>query len=86
MTYDRTRQQSSLQRQEVMESSDVCADSVSLFRSFSLWSPPTVIRVAGGLSDDLEISLLSERGGGSLADICHLTLLFETWGGVWLCL
>ena len=50
-------------RQEVMESSDVCADSVSLFRSFSLWSPPTVIRVAGGLSDDLEISLLLERGG-----------------------
>ena len=22
----------------------------------------------------------------SLADICHLTLLFEAWGGVWECL
>ena len=50
-------------RQEVMESSDVCAASLSLFQRFSLWSPPTVIRVARGLSDDLEISLLSERGG-----------------------
>jgi len=63
MTYDRTRQQSSLQRHEVMESSDVCAASLSLFLSFSLWSPPTVIGVPRGLSDDLEISLLLERGG-----------------------
>ena len=50
-------------RQEVMESSDVCADNLSFFRSFSLWSPPTVIGVARGLSDDLEITLLSERKG-----------------------
>ena len=50
-------------RFEVMESSDVCAASLSFFQSFSLWSPPTVIGVARGLSDDLEISLLSERGG-----------------------
>ena len=83
MTYDRTRQQSSLQRHEVMESSDVRAASLSLFQSFSLWSRATVIVAARGLSDDLEISLLLE---GSLADICHLTLLFEAWGGVWLCL
>ena len=32
--------------------------------------------MARGLSHDLEISLFLERGGGSLADICHLTLLF----------
>ena len=64
MTYDRTRQQSSLlSRQDVMESSDVCTASLSFFQSFSLWSTPTVIGVARGLSDDLEISLLSERGG-----------------------
>ena len=50
-------------RQEVMESSDVCAASLSLFQSFSLWSRATVITAARGLSDDLEISLLSERGG-----------------------
>jgi hypothetical protein len=41
----------------------VCAASLSLFLSFSLWSPPTVIGVARGLSDDLEISLFLERGG-----------------------
>jgi hypothetical protein len=41
----------------------VCAASLSFFPSFSLWLRPTVIGVARGLSDDLEISLLSERGG-----------------------
>ena len=41
----------------------VCAASLSLFQSFSLWLRPTVIGVARGLSDNLEISLLSERGG-----------------------
>ena len=50
-------------RQEVMESSDVCAASLSFFRIVSLWSWATVITAARGLSDDLEISLLSERGG-----------------------
>ena len=50
-------------RQEVMESSDVCSASLSFFLSFPLWSSPTVIGVVRGLSDDLEISLLSERGG-----------------------
>jgi hypothetical protein len=45
-----------------MESSNVCAANLSLFLSFSLWSRATVIGVARGLSDDLEISLLSERG------------------------
>jgi hypothetical protein len=39
----------------------VCA--YLFFQSFSLWSRATVITVARGLSDDLEISLLSERGG-----------------------
>ena len=41
----------------------VCAASLSLFLSFSLWSRATVITTARGFSDDLEISLLSERGG-----------------------
>jgi hypothetical protein len=41
----------------------VCAASLSLFLSFSLWSRATVITAARGLSDDLEISLLLERGG-----------------------
>ncbi len=50
-------------RQEVRESSDVCPTSLSLFLSFSLRSPPTVIGVARGLSDDLEIALLLERRG-----------------------
>ena len=39
----------------------VCASNLSLFLSFSLWSRATVITVARGLSDDLEISLLLER-------------------------
>ena len=50
-------------RQDVMEGTVVCAASLSFFASFSLKSRPTVIGVARGLSDDLEISLLSERGG-----------------------
>ena len=50
-------------RQDVMEGTVVCAASLSFFRSFSLWSRPTAIGVARGLSDDLKISLLSERGG-----------------------
>ena len=50
-------------RQELMESSDVCAAGLFLFLSFSLWSRATVITAARGLSDDLEISLLLERGG-----------------------
>ena len=50
-------------RQEVMESSEVCVVSLTLFLSFSLWSRATAITVSRGLSDDLEISLLSERGG-----------------------
>ena len=41
----------------------VCVASLSLFLSFSLWSPPTVIGVVRGLSDDLEISLLWSVGG-----------------------
>ena len=41
----------------------MCAASLSLFLSFSLWSRATVITAARGLSDDLEISLLLERGG-----------------------
>jgi hypothetical protein len=41
----------------------VCADSLSLFLSLSLWSRAKVIVLARGLSDDLEISLLLERGG-----------------------
>ena len=41
----------------------VCAASLSLFLNFSLWSRATVITAARGLSDDLEISLLLERGG-----------------------
>ena len=41
----------------------VCAANLSLFLSFSLWSRATVIVAARGLSDDLEISLLLERGG-----------------------
>jgi len=47
----------------VMESTVVCAASLSLLQSFSLWSRATVITAARGLSDDLEISFLSERGG-----------------------
>ena len=50
-------------RQEVRESSACVLLAYFFFLSFSLWSPPTVIGVARGLSDDLEISLLSERGG-----------------------
>jgi hypothetical protein len=49
--------------QEAMKSSDVCAASLFPFLSVSLWSWPTVIGVARGLSDDLEISLFLERGG-----------------------
>ena len=53
-------------RQEAMKSSGVCAASLSTFHIFSLWSRPTVIGWATGLSDnfedDLEISLLLERG------------------------
>ena len=41
----------------------VCVASLSLFLSFSLWSRATAITVARALSDDLEISLLLERGG-----------------------
>ena len=49
-----------------------CTASLFLFLRFSLWSWATIIVAARGLSDDLEISLLSERGeGGSLADICY---------------
>ena len=44
----------------------VCAVSLSLFQSFSLWSPQTVIGVARGLGDDLEISLPLERGGSNV--------------------
>ncbi len=50
-------------RQEAMKSSGVCAASLFLFLSFSLWSRATVIVKARRLSDDLEISLLLERGG-----------------------
>ena len=51
----------------------VCAASLSFFLSFSLWSPATVIVGARGLSDDLEISLLSERGGvfGYVCDLVN---------------
>ena len=52
-------------RQEVMESTVVCVDRLSLFLTFSLWSRVTVIGVVRGLSDDLEISFLSECGGVS---------------------
>ena len=50
-------------RQEDMKSYLVCAASSSHFLIFSLWLRPTVIGGARGFSDDLEISLLSERGG-----------------------
>jgi hypothetical protein len=57
----RTQRPSSLTRQEAMKSCDVCAASLSRFLSFSFFSRPTVIGVARGLSDNLEISLLLER-------------------------
>ncbi len=52
-------------RQEVMESTVVCVDRLSLFLTFSLWSRVTVFGVVRGLSDDLEISFLSECEGVS---------------------
>ena len=60
-TRQRTQRPPKSDRQEAMKSCNVCAASLSLFLSFSLWSRPTVIGVARGLCDDLEISILSER-------------------------
>jgi hypothetical protein len=46
-----------------------------------LWSRATVIVAARGLSDDLEISLLSERGDvAQLCEHCWLSVLMYTPG------